>query len=55
MIHKFGSVEKNDLCFQSQEHMDITDSQCLQSYARTCVRVLKPNLSLLRSSDPCGS
>ena len=39
MIHNFGSVEKNDLCFQSQEHMSITDSQYLQSYVGTCVRV----------------
>ena len=39
MIHNFGSVEKNDLCFQSQEHMSITDSQYLQSYVGTSVRV----------------
>ena len=39
MIHNLGSVEKNDLCFQSQEHLSITDSQYLQNYVGTCVRV----------------
>ena len=39
MIYDFDSVEKNDLCYQSQEHMSITDSQYLQSYVGTCVRV----------------
>ena len=39
MIHNFGIVEKNDLWFQSQEHMSITDSHYLQSYAGTSVRV----------------
>ena len=38
-MHNFGSVGKNDLCFQSQEHMSITDSQYLQSYVGTSVRV----------------
>ena len=32
MIHNFGSVEKNDPCFQVQEHMNIIDSHYLQSY-----------------------
>ena len=39
IIYNFDSVEKNDLCFHSQEHMSITDSQYLQSYVGTCVRV----------------
>ena len=39
MIHNFGSAEKNALCFQSQEHMSIMESQYMQSYVGTCVRV----------------
>ena len=38
MIQNFGNVENNDLYFQSQEHMSMTDSQYLQSYVGTCVR-----------------
>ena len=53
MIHNFGSVEKNDLCFQSQEHISITDSQYLESYVGTCACV--NDESLLRSLDLCGS
>ena len=39
MIHDFGSIGKNDLCFQSQEHTSIKDPQYLQIYVRTCVPV----------------
>ena len=39
MIYDFGGAEKSDLCFQSQEHMSMTDSQYLQNYIRTYVCV----------------
>ena len=39
MVHNFGNVEKNDLCFQSQEYMSITDSHYLQSHVGTFVCV----------------
>ena len=37
MMHNFGIKEKKDLWFQFQEHMNITHSECLQSYVGTCV------------------
>ena len=39
MIHNLGSIGKNDLCFQSQERMNIKDSQYLQIYVQTYVPV----------------
>ena len=39
MTHTFGSVVKNYLRFQSQEHMSINDPQYLQSFVGICVCV----------------
>ena len=37
ILVQFGNVEKNELCFQFQESMNITDLMCLQNYVSTYI------------------
>ena len=49
MIHNFGSIEKDDLCFQSQEHIQ-ERSEGTSSVALEVVIKLSSNINVKISS-----